>query len=100
MDWIKRHEALLILLLVVGMAAMLFITGRLQYNAGGKQEEEAAGTAESPNRIQGNNVVLDEESFKTSGIPVSPSSMRCEAGSDSRLPPRPLRRSSPGSTLR
>jgi cobalt-zinc-cadmium efflux system membrane fusion protein len=81
MDWIKQHMALVSLLVLVGAGAVLFATGTLQFRQSDRQEtaktgknpsEEDTSSATNPSRVQGDNVVLDEDAFRTSGIRIAP----------------------------
>lgn len=80
MMWIKRHAALTALMLVALVAAVLFITGRLQFHKNGNQQRadnekitDSDGTsAPNESRIQGNKVVLDQDAFQASGIRTTP----------------------------
>lgn len=70
--WARQHAALAILLVVLVTGALLFLTGRLQFNRSAKEDagqaEGAEQAAGSPSRVQGDKVALDEDTFKSSGI--------------------------------
>src|SRR5439155_15445385 len=75
LTWVRQHAALAVLLVVLLTGALLFLTGRLQFNRRAKEDtgqaeraEEGEQVAGSPNRVLGNKVVLEEEAFKSSGI--------------------------------
>lgn len=78
MKWIKQHVALVILLLVLGTGATLFLTGMLQLNTDRGQKTETAEKrgeneeTQTPSRAQGGRVVLDEDAFRTSRIRTGP----------------------------
>jgi cobalt-zinc-cadmium efflux system membrane fusion protein len=75
LTWVRQRAALAVLLVVLLTGALLFLTGRLQFNRNVKEEtgpperaEEGEQVASSPNRVQGGKVVLEEDAFKLSGI--------------------------------
>lgn len=74
--WVRQHAALTVLFVVVATGALLFLTGRLQFSRSGKAEieqpEEGEQAAITPNRVQGDKVVLEEDAFKMAGIRSAP----------------------------
>lgn len=74
--WLRQHAALAVLLGVVATGALLFLTGRLQFNRSEKAEiervEEGEQGAATPNRVQGDKVVLEEDAFKIAAIQSAP----------------------------
>ena len=69
MRWLQRNLAWLLLILVLGLGAGLYLTGRIEIHWYGRETRPLADKArEGQGHLHSGKVVLDEETLRSSGI--------------------------------
>lgn len=75
MNWIRNHIAASLLLVLIGLASVLFVTGKLRWHSSDVHFSADPNTAESgeaaEKKVKQGKVVLDAEDFEASGVEIA-----------------------------